>query len=77
MREFVCVTCRDYSEIVRPTLEKKVLRRCAVSRTLRLSGSQPTARDIQAHRPVPKSKMACKLCCIHNFFLEATILSAG
>ena len=32
MREFVCVTCRNYSEIVRPTLEGKVLRRCAVSR---------------------------------------------
>ena len=40
MREFVCVTCRDYSEIVRPTLEEKVLRPCAVSRTLLLSGSQ-------------------------------------
>ena len=47
--ESLYVTYRDYSEIVRPTLEEKVLRPCAVSRTLLLSGSQPTARDIQAY----------------------------
>ena len=75
MREFVCVTCRDYSEIVRPTLEEKVLRPCAV---LLLSGSQPQHEIFKLTGLYQNQKWCANYVnCIHTFFLEATILSAG